>query len=83
MKKIMTFVFGCAVLVAASSIYVNAKSLDNNVIPTTTNVNTTGCFDGHCIHCGSQRCPVFRAVSGAHPTTCVCGHPKVSHVNRY
>lgn len=39
--------------------------------------------DGPCHYCGSNKCPYFRAVNGANPTTCKCGHAKRSHIDSY
>lgn len=45
--------------------------------------HVVGNDDGHCHYCGPQKCPYFRAKSGANPTTCKCGHSKRSHVDSY
>ena len=80
MKKILATVIVCAALVGANAIYVNA-----GVAPVVSeiNVHAAGNDDGQCHYCGPNKCPYFRAKSGADPTTCKCGHSKRSHVDTY
>lgn len=45
-------------------------------------ISFTGNDDGYCTvdHC---KCTAFIEKNGANPTTCKCGHPKRSHVDKY
>ena len=85
MKKIFVFAFALIALVGANALYVNAKTTNTEVVPVTTDVtvHVAGNDDGHCHSCGPNKCPYFRATSGADPTTCKCGHSKRSHIDKY
>ena len=85
MKKIFAVAFALIALVGANALYVNAKTTNTEVAPVTSDVavHIAGNDDGHCHYCGPNKCPYFRANSGADPTTCKCGHSKRSHIDKY
>ena len=85
MKKIFAVAFALIALVGANALYVNAKTTNTEVVPVTKDVtvHVAENDDGHCHYCGPNKCPYFRAKSGADPTTCKCGHSKRSHIDKY
>ena len=85
MKKIFAVAFALIALVGANALYVNAKTANTEIAPVTSDVtvHVVGNDDGHCNYCGPNKCPYFRAKSGADPTTCKCGHAKRSHIDKY
>lgn len=85
MKKIFAVAFALIAVVGANALYLNAKTTNTEVVPVTTDVTVHVAWndDGHCHYCGFNKCPYFRAKSGAAPTTCKCGHSKRSHIDKY
>ena len=76
--KVIAFSFAIALACMANILTANHAQANNN------HVEMTGAGDGHCSKCGLNsnghyRCPSFCPASGAQPTTCKCGHSKVSH----
>jgi hypothetical protein len=84
MKRIVIAILGCIAIAGLSAVCVNAMNY-NSQTGTSLEAHThvAGNDDGYCSACGPNRCPYFRPVSGANPTTCKCGHSKRSHVDSY
>ncbi len=75
-KKVIVMAVALVSICTAATVSVN----DAQASESFTNLNLR---DTHCTKCGlhngSYRCPAFRAIKG-HPTDCLCGHEKKSHV---
>jgi hypothetical protein len=81
-KRIVIAILGCIAIAGVSAVCVYAM---NSQTATCLEAHThiAGNDDGYCNTCGPKRCPYFRLVSSANPTTCKCGHSKRSHVDSY